>query len=138
MANEVNRAYDANGSWHRLQEEKRRSNLAHARALHNRFRKDGKWADASAEREREAECEHRRWRAYALTTGFTSSADPALVNRICLPQVADPVKLKDLAKADPYLGEYDGLEDDIKDYDRRIVDHRKSILAAFDSCRAPA
>jgi hypothetical protein len=87
-------------------------------------------------REQEAECEHRRWNAYVLTTGFTRSTEPTLVKKVMLPPLKDPVKLKDLAKADPSLTEFAKLDDGIRNYDRQIVDARSSIFAAFDACEA--
>ncbi len=131
MAQRVNKAYGGEEVWTVLSQEKRRSNLANARALLTRFpggevatHEHGLLADET-EIEKDAECEHRRWNAYVLLAGihFAQLPNSDVKHK--------NVKLRDLARVNANLVPYDELQDSIKEYDRNMVRERHAILAAY-------
>jgi hypothetical protein len=134
MAERVNIAYGGAEQWPELNQEKRRSNLANARSLLTRFPRDGADCVAISDTvvdpiniERDAECEHRRWNAYVLMSGFSYANFAEQNNKI------ESVKLRDLARTNRNIVCYADLDDDIKEYDRQMVRQRHEILAAYRS-----
>jgi hypothetical protein len=131
MAQRVNMAYGGEEDWFQLSQEKRRSNLANARALLTRFpggeiatHEQGLLSDETYI-EKDAECEHNRWNAYVLLAGIhfaeLQNGNVKYKN----------VKLRDLARVNANLVPYKALDETIKEYDRRMVRQRHEILAAF-------
>jgi hypothetical protein len=131
MAKRVNDAYGGDEDWFQLSQEKRRSNLANARALLTRFprsemvtHEQGLLSDEGYI-EKDAECEHNRWNAYVLLAGIHLAELPNGNVKY------KNVKLRDLARVNANLVPYEKLEDSIKEYDRKMVRQRHEILAAF-------
>lgn len=133
MAKRVNKAYGGTERWFQLSQEKRRSNLANARALQTRFPYVNTFGNSEelvadeADIERDAECEHRRWNAYVLLAGihFTQLPDADVKFK--------GVKLRDLARVNANLVPYYKLDGSIKEYDRKMVRQRHEILSAFNA-----
>lgn len=138
MAPQTNAAYSEGEararSWPQLDEEKRRSNLAQARALYNRFRDGDAWRTEPVDLQAEAEWEHRRWLAYVLTAGFRSRDTQIkdLKVNIRNPRNPSELKLRDLARENPNITAPSKLPETVKPYNRNLVERRPSILRAFD------
>lgn len=81
-------AMDRDRIWTEMLEHDRRSNLAQARYVFNRwYMGNGRWAPIVADRlEAEAECEHRRWNAFQLVenVGLVERENTRYENRITI------------------------------------------------------
>lgn len=137
-------ATDRDRIWTEMLEHDRRSNLAQARYVFNRwYQGDGRWADIPIERlEDEAECEHRRWNAFQLVenVGLVERVNGLYADRITLRGADAKPELRKWVKVHRDIipfSELDQLDREKADYDRRFVLNQRYVRAAEGSIALP-
>lgn len=138
-------AMDRDRIWTEMLEHDRRSNLAQARYVYNRwYRGNGVWASIAVDHlEAEAECEHRRWNAFQLVenVGLVERENRRYGDQIRIRGVADKLKLRKWVKVHrdiiPFR-ELNQLDREKADLDRRFVINHHYVISEKGSIMLPS
>ncbi len=140
MGKAINEAYSNSKTWTEIGETDRRSSVAHARYIFNRWGSNTfdeskfSWQatplSGTEEFEIESEVEHRRWNAFMLSENFVPlphGMDYGRLDTEVSVRSGSLTKLRKIAKINKNIIDYQSLTENMKKIDRNLVAEHDSI-----------